>query len=355
MHIRRSNFIHFSMSHKNIFLSLTYLLLCACSGKVTQQQAIVIDLMDAQDSIPYSVFVDSIETIPLETTDSCLIGYIQDIAATDDRFFILDQKQQTVWVFDRQGNFINRIGKRGNGPGEYVRISQIEYDKRKQMIVLLVWNRLMYYTPDGRYIKSEELPMGAADFKLLPDRSLILSRSGETGDDAGIYYVDSTRTVYRHLISRKPNHRVPMNTHWELYSYEDTVCFMSPLFDNFVYHYYGDSCTLAYPFVMKPDLHRDYKQTDEVSLQYFEDFIRTVYVENRNWIIASYWSAKHDLRIMLFDKKGKNVFIGKEMTNDVNYRDWGGWTSACEHNQLVTFDDSNDSDENPTIQILHLK
>lgn len=77
------------MRHKNTFITLTCLLLCACSGKITQQ-AIVVDLMDAKDSIPYSVFVDSIETIPLETTDSCLIGNIQDIAATDDRFFILD-------------------------------------------------------------------------------------------------------------------------------------------------------------------------------------------------------------------------------------------------------------------------
>lgn len=343
------------MAHKNIFLSLTCLLLCACSGKVAQRQAIVIDLMDAKDSIPYSVFVDSIETIPLETTDSCLIGGIQDIVVTNDRFFVFDQKMQTIWAFDRQGRFINRIGKRGNGPGEYVRISQIEYDTKKQMIVLLIWNRLVYYTPDGRYVKSEELPMGVNDFKLLPDGGLILSKIGETGDDAGVYYVDSTKHICRKLVSRKPNHRVPMNTYWELCSFEDTICFMAPNFDNSVYHYYEDSCTLTYPFVIKPSLHQNYEQTDIVSMQHFEDFIRTVYVESRNWIIACYWSTKHDLRIMLFNKIKNSFFIGKSMTNDVNYRDWGGWTSACNHNQLVTFDNSYNSDENPIIQILYLK
>ena len=331
------------------------LLMYACSGEVKQQQTIVIDLMNAEDSIPYSAFVDSIETIPLETTDSCLIGCIQDIVATNNRFYIFDQQLQTIWAFDKQGHFINRIGKRGNGPGEYVRISQVEYDKKSQMVVLFVWNQLMYYTPDGRYVKSEGLPMGAADFKFLPNGGLILSRSGETGDDAGIYYVDSTRTVYRQLISRKPNHRVQLTTYWELCSFGDTVCFMAPNFDNFVYHYYEDSCTVAYPFVMKPDLHRDYMQTEEVSLQYFEDFIRTVYVESKNWIIATYWSATNDRRIVLFSKRENEFWIGKNMKNDINHGHWGGWTSASNQNQLITFENNSNPDENPIIQILYLK
>ena len=50
---------------------------------------------------------------------------------------------------------------------------------------------------------------------------------------------------------------------------------MAPNFDNTVYHFRNRELSVEYPFSMKPDLKPDYEET--VSLQNFEDFIRTTY------------------------------------------------------------------------------
>ena len=91
---------------------------------------------EAVDSIGYSLFVDSIEYVYLETNDSCLIRSITDIVVSNNRLFVFDEPQQTIWVFDREGKYINKICKKGSGPGEYSQIYQFEYDQRNNQIAL---------------------------------------------------------------------------------------------------------------------------------------------------------------------------------------------------------------------------
>lgn len=63
---------------------------------------------------------NAIHFVKLETTDSCLIGgQIEQLEIFDDKIYILDKNAQ-IFVFDRSGKFVQRIGKRGLGPEEYV-------------------------------------------------------------------------------------------------------------------------------------------------------------------------------------------------------------------------------------------
>lgn len=74
-----------------------------------------------------SQFVDDIEFIPLETTDECLIGEsIRNIVITKSNIVIFDY--EGCYRFDRKGKFLNKIGKKGNGPGEYTKPMSIVVD-----------------------------------------------------------------------------------------------------------------------------------------------------------------------------------------------------------------------------------
>lgn len=310
---------------------------------------------EAVDSIGYSLFVDSIEYVYLETNDSCLIRSITDIVVSNNRLFVFDEPQQTIWVFDREGKYINKICKKGSGPGEYSQIYQFEYDQRNNQIVILSsWERkLLFYTPDGDYLNTIELSLKMKDFKICPQGGFILSNSGIDKTTAGIYYVNAQGKEEKLLVGRQNNHLVYITPLWELCSYGDVICFMAPNFNNAVYHYENQQLSLEYPFQMKPELKHDYKET--VSLQHFEDFIRTFYLEGEKWIYAGYWSSVDDTRAFLYSKEKGEYWIGKFMVNDLDDKGTGSIISFSDNNMFVTYMNNDNPDENPVIGILHLK
>lgn len=128
---------------------------------------------------------------------------------------------------------------------------------------------------------------------------------------------------------------------------------MAPNFDNTVYHFVNQKLSVEYPFIMKPDLKHDYMET--VSLQYFEDFIRTSYVEGEKWMWVTYWSSVEGLRVFIYSKVTGNYWIGEIVVNDID--DQGIWrrVSIADDNTFVTWEENDDPDENPVIGILHLK
>lgn len=80
------------------YILLTALLcLFSCVTDRKPDNALAPDLLgEAAVEIRYSQFVDSLEYIPLETTDECLMGKIKDVYIGRERVFVLDGKTQTV-------------------------------------------------------------------------------------------------------------------------------------------------------------------------------------------------------------------------------------------------------------------
>lgn len=335
---------------------LSILVFSISCSKDKEQKDLVVDLLrEAKDSVGYSVFVDSIKYINLELTDSCLIGRITDMAISRNRMFIFDEQQQTIWVFDRDGKYLNKIYRKGEGPGEYAYINHFEYDERKnQIVVLSPWQQtLLFYTPEGKYLKTVRVEMKPDDFKVCPQGGFILSNSGLDEPTAGVYYVNDSGQEMKCLVKRKSNHLVYLTFEWELCSYGDIINFMAPNFDNTVYHFRNRELSIEYPFSMKPDLKHDYEET--VSLQNFEDFIRTTYLEGEKWIWATYWSSGDGLRIFIYSKEIGDYWIGKTIVNDFDGKEVGRRTSITGDNTFVTWSESENPDENPVVSILYLK
>ena len=343
---------------KNIHITLLCMLLTclSCQQATKRKTDFSPDLLnEAVDTLKYTTFVDSIQYIPLESNDTCLIGDIGDIILTDNYIFILDNIKQIIWIYNHEGKYLNLISRKGNGPEEYTHIGQFEYDKQNNQIAILDWNKyILYYDLKGEFIRKIKLDISAADFKILPQKDgYIISNAGDSKPEAGIFLTDANGKIIKNLVKRNPKQLITYNDDMDLLSYRDTITFISPNFENNIYHFYNNQLELKYPFTFYPLLKNTYKEN--ISKQHLEDFLRTFYVENEKWIFTIYWSSTNNVRNFLYSKEKNQHWISKSIINDIDGVPSLGRTTVAENNQFVFWCYNEDPEENQVIQILHLK
>jgi hypothetical protein len=84
----------------------------------------------------YSQFIDSIDYIPLETSDKALIGdNVFKIIYAKQRYFVFDETK--VFVFDNNGKYLLQAGSKGHGPNEMIWPTDFFVDTIKNTIEIL--------------------------------------------------------------------------------------------------------------------------------------------------------------------------------------------------------------------------
>ena len=144
-----------------LFTLLALLCFSSCQSNEpsgTPVQNVVLDL-DLDQKLFLSEIADSIEIIPLEQTDESDIRLVWRLVTYKDRYYFFNGIQNpNVLVFDRQGNFIYRLDKKGQGPGEYTELDDIGIDKTREELLVLTGSQGIYrYDLDGRFIDRNPL------------------------------------------------------------------------------------------------------------------------------------------------------------------------------------------------------
>lgn len=144
---------------KIYILILLYSFIC-CKSKDTPHKdlshliAIPINTEQVEDTNFESTYLPD-RFIQLETTDSTALSSLSKVLVTEDSIImILDEKQQSIFLFSLEGEFLNVIRKLGGGPEEYRNIKDFTYDKSENSIVVLDigTQSLIYYTvPDCKF------------------------------------------------------------------------------------------------------------------------------------------------------------------------------------------------------------
>ncbi|MDR1582941.1 MAG: 6-bladed beta-propeller [Prevotellaceae bacterium] len=121
--------------------------------------------------------VKETQYIPLEDTENSLFSAIDKLIIKGDRIYLLDiTGPKSLLVFDITGKFLHRVGRQGNGPGEYAHF--INFDVLDNGIVSLYdqsKRRMMIYDADGNYIQSIKSSYSFNDFCRLSDNYYLLA------------------------------------------------------------------------------------------------------------------------------------------------------------------------------------
>lgn len=217
------------------------------------------------------------DIIKLETNIESFITNIKQMEMNDSLIFILNGSEN-LYVFDRNGNFKNQIGKKGEAPNEYLVLNTFYINAVEQMVVLIdsYKNVLLNYSFDGKYISTISMSPNALlncnNTLLMDDNTLMLFNMMGIKESIAYSLIDMNK---KELIGKYFSY-APIMTNNYIYSFsrhpiaatENGANIILPLCDT-IYNYSASSRTFEPKYIVetprkmasKYQIRNDKKQT----------------------------------------------------------------------------------------------
>ena len=158
------------MKMKQMLLAMLVCLLASCGGgsqKTSDGMTI-----SMKTNAPVEELIKDATLIPLETTDDCLLGDLLKIHESDGRLYIQDSRKSAVFVFDLSGKFLYKIERRGEGPEEYLEVSDFDVMDGVIYVLSISNKRILAYDENGKCVKM--IPLKAWYYHLAVEEERIV-------------------------------------------------------------------------------------------------------------------------------------------------------------------------------------
>ena len=143
--------------------SIRLLVLAFYMPLMAQKNIAFADGVNKQKELNLSDVASGVRYIPLETTTESLLDKdILDVTFTADYLFVCDYVN--LFQFTPEGKFVRKIGKAGEGPGEYTQsIMAVTYDEDAKLIFMSDFRKgkVLVYSFDGKYLYDIETQRGS--------------------------------------------------------------------------------------------------------------------------------------------------------------------------------------------------
>jgi len=105
--------------------------------------------------IPLSSLVESLELVQLECHEDAFFRSFEMTTVYERYIGVRPTLHDNFKLFDRSGNFLTTVGRRGPGPGEYTNsIGYAIIDEKNELIYLAVHpNKILVYNTSGQFVK----------------------------------------------------------------------------------------------------------------------------------------------------------------------------------------------------------
>lgn len=233
-----------------LILLVSFLLFSCAQDKEGSEKLLHVTL----EETPVSVkdLFSSVEVIPLETNDSCLLARITRIREVNGNFYLLSEdypvfQHITLMMFDGEGHFVRSIGKVGQGPEEYPwLIYDAAIDADKQLAYMMSPAGSIYiYHLDGSFVRKMVMPQKMNYQRLdVLDGNTLLGWSALEEDESSVTLAkaDSGTLVNEFW---KDEFELNWDCHEPFYQHDDDTYFASAHHRK-VYRVTKDSLALAY-------------------------------------------------------------------------------------------------------------
>jgi len=131
------------MSIKICHIFIIVLLLCIGCEEVPLKDSVFTIPIDITKKYP-SVDIQIKRIIPLELTKESAFKRAHKVIESPLNYFVMDRSENKIYIFDKDGHFQVSIDRKGNGPGEYTTITDINIDPYSRSLHIL--------DPRGKFI-----------------------------------------------------------------------------------------------------------------------------------------------------------------------------------------------------------
>jgi hypothetical protein len=173
----------------------------------------------------------AIEYIPLETNSESLIGKISNIRYGQGKYFIMDEQQKSVIIFNDKGKHISTINRKGGGPCEYYDLYDMRLSRDNTVEILGSSNPLTLIQYGQNHSQCQKLQtvdkISAYQFMPIDSGYVFLQAIGAFEKDKQyfIFITDSEGKIEKKYL---PSYRLTgysINNSNNFYMLDDTVVF----------------------------------------------------------------------------------------------------------------------------------
>lgn len=138
----------------SLLLIQLFLITCTKPDKEINENCYHINLDTPQDQVSFFDIFEWVKVVPLEVTNHSLLYRIDKIDYYKGYFYILDKRSKTVFRFDKDGRYFDKLSRVGNGPGEYTDLSDFLINGyTNQLELLSSYGGIYIYDMDFKFVK----------------------------------------------------------------------------------------------------------------------------------------------------------------------------------------------------------
>jgi len=281
-----------------------------------------IQITDTTGILSLSDIAEDVEYVLLKTKNDkqeVFIGTnVKDIFICKDYIFV--QMNDNIIQYDRQGNLIRTIGRKGGGPGEYNWVYNMSVDDKTKKIIINTSGKINEYDFDGKFIRSQKNTYDnqlmlidsnriAVEVKNLwhdvEERLVILNRKGEV-----------EKSFPRYKLFEHVDHTETEGNIYGLSKFHDMICFKEEYNDT-IFELKGDTLQMRYfidwgKCAMKPEYYFEKKKYGDKMGNCF--WTGRFHETNRYLLIVS---NKLGLTLV-YDKKMDQINVGYPPISNYN-------------------------------------
>ena len=213
------------------------------------------------DELPLSMLIKDVKYVELETNDSSYLYAPANIKITDSLIYVSDVREQ-LKRFDLEGNFIDDVYTRGQGPGEVVRLYDFDVDNDSLYLLDGAKSSILVYDHRRTLGSMRQLPFRATRFKHLSDGRFLFALApyglGNEEQSSLIALTDAHFTIQNTFFSQ--NVQVEGSTVRSPYfENSSSSIYFSPIYKRSIYRLDGKNLWMNYYL----DFHTPYYETSK--------------------------------------------------------------------------------------------
>lgn len=177
-----------------VFVALFVLIIsCQPKEKVKRDIEQVTIAFEFESKYKTESLFDLIEIIPLP--DEPLLGKVQKILFSKDRWYLLDQSAQNIKIYEKSGRYLSSFGTKGGGPGEYSYLSDISIKGDTIFLVDEQSFRYFFFSLAGQYLGERQQEFYTDELDFLGSKEVAYSPSNITLADTRSVHDDMTLVI----------------------------------------------------------------------------------------------------------------------------------------------------------------